>query len=171
MLTKNAPRPATMHAVPVMMRASAPRRVPTSTATASAASGGSRSRNGHVGRLGRDRRRGRVESTRQTDHRRTQRPASITSTGPRPDRADQQQESDHDCRRTRSWRSHRDAAAGVRRNRRHVGTQQPGRGVDQRADPAGERQHQKAEPHDVGVDARARRRDRPASLPATMRPS
>ena len=52
MLTKNAPRPATMHAVPVTIRASAPRRVPTSTATASAASGGSRSRKGQSGSSG-----------------------------------------------------------------------------------------------------------------------
>ena len=44
-----------------------------------------------------------------------------------------------------------DGAAARRRGRRRH--EQPARGVEQRADPAGERQHEEAAPHDVGVDA------------------
>ena len=132
-LTKKRPSPAAMHAAPATIRASAPRRVPTSTATASAASGGRRSRNGQSGGSGASSR-GRVESTAKpiiaapNGH-------TITSPGHGPDRADQQQDAEHDSRRTRSWRSRRSAEPAARRARRREGATSPRRRTARRSRP------------------------------------
>ena len=102
-----------------------------------------------VGRLGRVVARARREH-RQADHRRAQRPDDHVA-GPRADRADEQQHAEHD-------RGERDRGDRVGRARggsvavRPTGSEQPARAVEQRADPAGERQHEEAAAHDVRVD-------------------
>ena len=115
-----------------------PRRAGADRGTASRAAPGASSR-----------RRGRQH--RQPDHRRAQRPHDHVAR-PRPDRAHEQQHARARPRRTRPSRSRRSRRNGGASRSTAGSSSQPAR-VEQRAEPAGERQHEHTAAHDVRVDA------------------
>ena len=157
-LTKNAASPAAMHATPAIdarqQRRAASRRAPRPRRPRRA--GGGR---GTASRAAPARRRAAACESSARPIIAAPSGHTITSPGHRPDRAHEQQHAEHDRARTRASRPRRTGARGRRVGPGHR-HEQPRGAVEQRAEPARERQHEEAAPHDVRVDARPRRRDR-----------
>ncbi len=106
---------------------------------------------------------------REANHGRAQRPHDHV-TGPRPDRAHQEEHAEHDRRE----RDRRDRVGRPRAHRSGVvaAHEEPGRAVEEYADAAGEGEHEKTAADDVGVDLQrvaepdGHARDDPAVVPA-----